>query len=126
VTPLVDVVLVLLIIFMVVTPSMQSSVDVDLPKLQDMDQKNNMQEKPLILGVTKKGDYFFEKKRMPLLEVVQEVKQQHTLHPSKDIVLKADKGVPYGDIRTFLKHMQSAGISSVSLEVAEATSSQGT
>jgi biopolymer transport protein TolR len=125
VTPLVDVVLVLLIIFMVISPHMQQSAQVDLPQVEYPKGKNLLEDKPLVVGVTREGFYFFEKNKMPLEKAVEKLQQERTKNPSRSIVLRADKNTSFGLVRGMFKQMQSLGVSGVALEVAETNGSKG-
>src|SRR5881398_666826 len=98
VTPLVDVVLVLLIIFMVITPMLQRGKSVDLPKAKHaMDGKEGPD--PLFVSVTKEGEVFIEQDKTPaskeqLLAAMKEAADT----PGKRVMFKADQQTEYGKV----------------------------
>ena len=117
VTPLVDVVLVLLIIFMVITPKMEPGKDVDLPKAKNVDAKTSVKQTPLIVSVTKTGEVWVDDDQPA--ELVAALKKVHDEQPDRRIVVKGDKAVRYGDVMKVFKQCQNAGFSGVSMQVRE-------
>lgn len=108
VTPMVDVMLVLLIIFMVAAPMMIQGVDVNLPKTTSKNIKS--QDEPLMLTVNKKGEVFLENHVVPLdgLEIkIQKIFQNRR---EKEILLRADKDVSYGFVIDVIARVKKAGI----------------
>jgi biopolymer transport protein TolR len=108
VTPLVDVMLVLLIIFMVTAPMMMQGVEVDLPKTEAKNIKT--QEDPLILTVSKKGKIFMEDQEMNLDNLETKVKTIFKYRRTKEVLLKADEDVPYGLVMQVISRVKRAGI----------------
>jgi len=94
VTPFVDVMLVLLIIFMVTAPLMQQGMDVNLPETTT--QALRMRDAPLVLTITKKGAYSLAKKEIPLAELEPKLVALFEARGTKDLYLRADKDAPYG------------------------------
>ena len=92
VTPLVDVMLVLLIIFMVTAPMMTYGVKVDLPETESKSIK--AQEDPLILSITKKRDIFIENYKVELGDLKGKLNKIFVNRAAKEILLQADKNVP--------------------------------
>ncbi|MGH0029717.1 MAG: biopolymer transporter ExbD [Myxococcota bacterium] len=107
VTPFVDVMLVLLIIFMVTAPMMQQGIDVDLPETTTQDIR--VRDEPLILTVQKDGKVFLARREIPIDEL--EVKMTAILEglDDKEIFLRADKDVAYGLVAKALAAARAAG-----------------
>jgi len=108
VTPLVDVMLVLLIIFMVTAPMMIQGVEVNLPKTTTKSIKSP--EDPLILTVTKKGELFIENNRLTLETIEPKLKSILKYRRDKQVLLKADKDIPYGFVIQVISRVKRAGI----------------
>jgi biopolymer transport protein TolR len=123
VTPLVDVVLVLLIIFMVVTPQMEAGVSVTLPSIHNPDQGNGALE-PTTVTLTKDGKFFFEKEELPVDVLMARLKDVHGARPDSRVVLKADKELGYGKVRALFKACQDLGFPGVSLQVIDVANRQ--
>ena len=119
VTPLVDVVLVLLIIFMVVTPQMDKAKDVDVPAAQNVDGKTDVKLDPLKVSVTKDGEVWLEDARIEETELLSKLKAQHDKTKPRRIVVKGDRGARYGVVERVFATCQSAGFVSVALEVKQ-------
>ncbi len=114
VTPLVDVCLVLLIIFMVVTPLLQQGVAVDLPTT-DLPEK--MPEGARQLTITVKGDgtVFVGDTWIPEETLAATLNDIHSRTPEKQIVLKGHKALKYRQIREVMKKLNDAGFNNVGL-----------
>jgi biopolymer transport protein TolR len=108
VTPLVDVMLVLLIIFMVTAPMMMQGVDVNLPKTTSRNIKT--QDEPLMLTVNKKKEIFLEKHRIKLDSLEPKIKKIFENRRNKEILLRADKDVSYGFVIEVIASIKRAGI----------------
>jgi biopolymer transport protein TolR len=113
VTPLVDVMLVLLIIFMVTAPMMTHGVKVDLPTTESKSIKT--QEDPLILSITKKRDIFIENYKVELGDLKGKLNKIFANRAAKEILLQADKNVPYGFVMTVMSQVKEAGITKVGM-----------
>ena len=107
VTPFVDVVLVLLVIFMVTAPMMQQGVDVDLPETTT--QPLRMQEEPLILTIQKEGKYYLGRSEVPLSELQTKLEAIFEGRDNKEIFLRADSEAPYGVVVKGLAAAREAG-----------------
>jgi biopolymer transport protein ExbD len=119
VTPLVDVVLVLLIIFMVVTPLIASGVAVDLPRTAHHSRKPD-EGKDIILSVTwDKRIYVGAKRAGSPREVAEQVSTEKRRFPEKTVFLKADARVPYGVVREMMEALHGADIEDVVLGTEE-------
>jgi biopolymer transport protein TolR len=114
VTPLVDVCLVLLIIFMVVTPMLQSGVDVLLPGGPHAEKKPG-KEGDLIISVKPDGTVFVGQDWIPDRNLPTFLKTEHDKNPTRAVMLKADKRINFGKIRTVMKAANDADFTSVSI-----------
>jgi biopolymer transport protein TolR len=120
VTPLVDVMLVLMVIFMVTAPMMQQGVEVDLPKAAVGTLKN--QEDPLILSVRKDGKVFVgEEAAVSLADLPQKVLEvQAARHQEgSQIFVRADKGLSYGEVMKVIGSLHASKITQVGLVTEE-------
>jgi biopolymer transport protein TolR len=113
VTPFVDVMLVLLIIFMVTAPMMQQGVDVDLPKTTT--QPLRMQDEPLILTIQKEGKFYLGRSEVPLAELATKLEAIFEGRDSKEIFLRADSEAPYGIVVQGLTAARKAGASKLGM-----------
>jgi len=113
VTPLVDVMLVLLIIFMVTAPMMMEGVDVNLPQTKTKSIKT--QEDPLILSVTKNGDVFLENHTVKLEDLGQKIETVFKYRKEKEVLLRADKDIPYGFVVKVMAEVKRAGIAKLGM-----------
>jgi biopolymer transport protein TolR len=119
VTPLVDVVLVLLIIFMVVTPIIASGVPVELPRTVHHDRKPD-DGKDIIISVTKdKRIYVFGHAAADPREVTRMVEEERRKHPEKTAFIKGDQQTTYGAVRDVMEAVHKAGLSDVMLGTEE-------
>jgi biopolymer transport protein TolR len=114
VTPLVDVCLVLLIIFMVVTPMLQSGVDVMLPQGPHAEKKPG-KEGELIISIKQDGTVFIGQDWIPDRDLVKYLQAEHQKDPSRNVMLKADKRINYGKVRQVLKAANDADFTGVSI-----------
>ena len=118
VTPLVDVVLVLLIIFMVVIPALQQGVNIELPGIVNADDKKDAAGgQPFTLSVSKEGEIYFEEDKVTWKDLEATLKAAAKREPGKRIVLRGDKGSDYGDVRRLYRAAQQVGFPGVSLKV---------
>jgi biopolymer transport protein TolR len=119
VTPLVDVVLVLLIIFMVVAPRMDQDVPVDLPGIFNPDPEVEIAMDSVKLSVAKAGEYFLDEQQYDLEGVVAALAAEHAAEPLRRLVLRADSKLTYGNVREILARSQQVGFPGMSLMVGE-------
>src|SRR5690349_13024934 len=102
VTPLVDVCLVLLIIFMVVTPMLQQGVDVTLPETINP-TKMPENSKQLTLAIKQDGAVFVSQNWVPKENLKATLAEVHTSTPDKEVVIKADRRLKYKDVRALMQ-----------------------
>ncbi|MBN1277672.1 MAG: protein TolR [Deltaproteobacteria bacterium] len=107
-TPLVDVMLVVLIIFMVTAPLLMQGVEVNLPETTARHIKTR--EDPLILTITRKKEIFLEKHKFELETLEEKIRNIFENRREKEILLKADKDVPYGYVIKVIAQIKRAGI----------------
>ena len=113
VTPFVDVMLVLLIIFMVTAPMMMQGVDVNLPQTEAKNIKTK--EDPLILTVNAKGEIYLENQPVKLDTLELKLQQIFKYRRDKEILLRGDKDVPYGFVIKVMAGIKNAGISKLGM-----------
>ena len=117
VTPMVDVMLVLLIIFMVITPMLQKGVSVDLAKTNNPSQMPDAdKEDALLVAVTRDGTIFFgsDKVRDPS-ELTRMVKDKLTSKVEKKVFVKADARAKYGAVVEVVDNVRAAGVDQLGL-----------
>ncbi len=107
VTPFVDVMLVLLIIFMVTAPLMQQGIEVDLPETTT--QPLRVKDDPLILSVQKDGTFYLGRKEVPVAELVPRLEALFEARGSKELFLRADRDTPYGVVVKAMAAAREAG-----------------
>jgi biopolymer transport protein TolR len=108
VTPLVDVMLVLLIIFMVTAPMMMQGVEVNLPQTTAKSIKTR--EDPLFLSINKKREIFLEDRRIKMKDLEKKMKSIFKYRRNKEVLLRADREVPYGFVIKVIAEVKRAGI----------------
>jgi biopolymer transport protein TolR len=113
VTPFVDVMLVLLIIFMVTAPMMQQGVDVDLPKTKAA--RIEISEERLIVTVTKTQNVYINKTAFSVKELQQKLTKIREANPTREVFLRADKNVPYGFVVQVMAAIKEAGIAKLGM-----------
>jgi biopolymer transport protein ExbD len=118
VTPLVDVVLVLLIIFMVVTPMLQRGKDVQLPKAKVVDRDPGGGD-PLILSVTSDKRIWVDKDSYDENGFAQRLRDEIMAQPNRPLLLKGDSRVTVGDIRKVMAIARKAGARGVRVAVEQ-------
>jgi biopolymer transport protein TolR len=117
VTPFVDVVLVLLIIFMVTAPLMLQGMDVNLPETTT--QPLRMPNAPLVLTITKDGQYSLARKIVPLEELEAKLAAVFDARGSKVVFLRADEEAPYGVVVQGMAAARRAGATRLGIVTEE-------
>src|SRR6478735_10990572 len=112
ITPLVDVVLVLLIIFMVTAPVLQSGIDVSVPKTRTVKQ---ITEERMVITINKDQRVFLGNDAVNINEIGSKLRQKIRDPRNQSIFLRADEDVPFGAFATVMDAVKSSGISNVSI-----------
>ncbi len=113
VTPLVDVMLVLLIIFMVTTPMMQEGIDVELPKVEA--GAVSAADEPLVLTIDAKSRVYIGKRSFKVAELAPKLAAIAESGGHKMVLIRADESVPYGVVMTAMAEVRKAGITKVGM-----------
>jgi biopolymer transport protein TolR len=108
VTPLVDVMLVLLIIFMVTAPMMQQGVDVDLP--QTTSQPMEGQEQRLVVTINAKREVYLNKEKVDPALLRRHLERWTAGRLNREVFLRSDRSVPYGFVVRIMAEIKNAGI----------------
>jgi biopolymer transport protein TolR len=108
VTPLVDVMLVLLIIFMVTAPMMQQGVDVDLP--QTTSQPIEGQEQRMVVTINAKREVFVNQEKVDPALLRRHLERSTAARFNREVFLRADRSVPYGFVVRIMAEIKNAGI----------------
>jgi len=119
VTPFVDICLVLLIIFMVVTPMLQEGVTINLPYAKKSTKHEDDESHAIVVAVKteKNGEQtvYVQKKPIPRDQYQAEMTEIHDRMPDKSVLIKADRAMKYGDVRKVMVEANEAGFTEVSL-----------
>jgi biopolymer transport protein TolR len=108
VTPFVDVMLVLLVIFMVTAPILQQGVQVNLPEAKAGAIAGK--EEPLVVSITEKGQVYLNDNRIKLAELKLKLQAIRRVQKGKEVFLRADKSVPYGVVMKAIATIKEASI----------------
>jgi len=108
VTPLVDVMLVLLIIFMVTAPMLQMGIDVNLPRVKA--KSVDVAEEKLVLTVNGAKEIFLNKTKLPLAELGAKLEAIFASRIEREVYLRADRNVPYGFVVEVMAEVRKAGV----------------
>jgi biopolymer transport protein TolR len=126
VTPFVDVMLVLLIIFMVTTPILYQGVDVKLPKTESKSMPSIDREKKVVVTLNGDGEIFIEKNEYTLDELRVEVRRLMASEgkdiETESVFLRADTSVPYGTVVEVMSEIRNAGVTNLGLITEPVTS----
>ena len=116
VIPMADIMLVLLIIFMVVTPMLQKGVSVDMAKVNNAeDMQNADKDDAIILAVTRDGKMYLGSKQIQLSEITTAVKDQISNRLDKTVFVRSDARAKYGDVVKAVDEVRSAGVDNLGL-----------
>jgi biopolymer transport protein TolR len=114
VTPLVDVMLVLLVIFMVTTPLMLNGIKLELPKTKEVNPLNLTTEQ-VVLSYTLSGEFFIGKKKFIEEEIIEEIKALFLKNKSDVLYLRADFETRYGKVAKLMSFLKREGIVNIAL-----------
>ncbi|MEZ4288734.1 MAG: biopolymer transporter ExbD [Polyangiales bacterium] len=119
VTPLVDVVLVLLIIFMVVLPAVNSELNIELPPIANSDKDEDKAD-PIILSLDANGNYYIDENRISDDDLVPHLRARNAAEPNRRLVVRGDRTLHYEQVRELMAKVQDVGFPGVSLRVSKA------
>ena len=114
VTPLVDVMLVLLVIFMITAPLMLNGIKLELPKTKEVNPLNLTTEQ-VVLSLTLSGELFLGKEKVLEKEVTPLIKERFKEAKSEVLYLRADYGIKYGAVAKLMSYLKSSGITQIAL-----------
>jgi len=112
VTPLVDVVLVLLIIFMVTAPVLQSGIEVSVPKTRTVKE---ITEERMVISINKQQRVFLGSDAININEIKTKLRQKIRDPQHQSVFIRADEDVPFGAFATVMDAVKGAGITNVSI-----------
>ncbi|MFC5860859.1 ExbD/TolR family protein [Acidicapsa dinghuensis] len=116
VTPMVDVMLVLLIIFMVITPMLQNKVNIDLAKTDNpVAMPDADKDDAIVVAVTRDGTLYLGQNRINPAEVGAKIRDMLADKPGKQIFVRADARARYLDVENAIDDVRTAGVESVGL-----------
>jgi biopolymer transport protein TolR len=112
ITPLVDVVLVLLVIFMITAPVLQSGIEVNVPKTRTVKE---ITEQRLVVTIDKDQQVFLGDSPVNLHDLTQKLRDASGANTKKVIYLRADERVPFGAFASVMDEVKQAGITNISI-----------
>lgn len=112
ITPLVDVMLVLLVAFIVTAPLLNNAIHVNLPKTET---SASAPERPITVSVDKDGQIFIDKRRIAREDSNAEFARLHARQPDALVTLQGDDGTPYGNVAQVLARLQRAGVTKLAV-----------
>ena len=128
VTPMVDIMLVLLIIFMVVTPMLQKGVSVDLAKAKNpREMKESDKDDAVVIAVNRDGRFFIgadELKKDAITQKVKDLLERKT--GDKTVYVKSDRRAKFGDVASVVDEVRAAGVESLGLITEKEDEKKGT
>jgi biopolymer transport protein TolR len=113
ITPLVDVMLVLLVIFMVTAPMLESGIPIQLPKASSKALPKG--ETPVTLNISKEGKIFFQKEEIPFNALSSKLQQFYQGRDKQEIYIRADSALTYGFVAEVMATVKNAGILKIGL-----------
>jgi len=116
VTPMADVMLVLLIIFMVITPMLQKGVSVELAKTKNpIDMKEADRDDAVLVAVTRDGKFYLGQNRVSIDDLASKVNDLLATRLEKKVFVKSDLRAKYGDVVAVVDEIRSAGVDQLGL-----------
>ena len=122
ITPLVDVVLVLLIIFMVTAPVLQSGIELNVPRTRTVKE---ITEERLVISINKQQRVFLGNDAVNINEIAAKIKQKIRDPQHQAVFVRADEDVPFGAFATVMDAVKQSGISNVSIVTQPINSNAG-
>ena len=110
-TPLIDVMLVLLVIFMVTAPLMSNSLKLDLPRSDAAGP--SQAPKPLVVALDTQGRTYVGEQRVDREQLITQAQQAAQVDPKTEVQLRADRAVPYGQVAELIGLLQKAGLARI-------------
>ena len=110
--PFIDIVLVLLIIFMVTAPVIQSGIEVNVPKTQIV---RELAEEKLVVSVDSKQTIYLQNNTVNINELADRIREKLLDPARQSVYLRADESVPFGVIAVVMDHLKVAGIENISV-----------
>ncbi len=120
VTPFVDVLLVLLVIFMITAPLFTKAIDIQLPK-ENLRSTTIKDARKFVITINKNGTFYIKGKRHTPQNLLQEALKWKVNNPGKTAFIRADKRVQYGKITSLMVLLKNSGIQQLGLLVEEKT-----
>lgn len=114
VTPFVDVMLVLLVIFMMTAPLLLNGIKLNLPKTKEVNQIR-LTNKQVVLSVTKDGSLYLGEKEVSLEEIDKKIKDEFKKHRDNTLYFRADFALNYGRVAKLISHLKKVGINKIAL-----------
>jgi len=114
VTPLVDVMLVLLVIFMITAPLMLNGISLELPKTKEVNPLN-LSTTQIVLSLTRSEELFIGKDKILESEIIAEIKSKFKQNKTDVIYLRADYGIKYGSVAKLMSFLKRGGITNIAL-----------
>lgn len=118
VTPLIDVVLVLLVVFMVITPLLSSGLPVDLPVATTTVTVNDVGQH-IVVSVTHEGRWAVEQETVDETDLVDMINVEYRKNPERSILIKADQRLPYSDVRKVMDLLADNGMTTIMIAAAK-------
>ncbi|MBW1710353.1 MAG: protein TolR [Deltaproteobacteria bacterium] len=113
VTPFVDVMLVLLIIFMVTAPMMMQGIDINLPQVDTKAIRTESER--VLITLTAGGDVFIDEYKVTLKDLGIKVQRIVEARGTKEVFLRADRSIPYGKVARIMAEIRKAGVANLGL-----------
>jgi len=113
ITPLVDVMMVILIIFMVTVPMMKHGIDVNLPATTA--KPIPMEQERLIISINKEGKIFIDELETPLDTLREKLQYIFANRTDREVFLRADAGIPYGHVAKVMAELKGSGVSKLGM-----------
>ncbi len=114
VTPLVDVMLVLLVIFMVTAPMMLNGIKINLPRTRETNPVN-LNTEQLILSYTREGDLYIGEQKFLREEIIKKILYEFKAKKTDVVFLRADFGLYYGKVAALMSMLKANGITKIAL-----------